>query len=452
MKLSIVFFSIIAIVLVGVRFHIRATATQTPSIKELHERHGIPVSVSHPRYENLSKTITITGNLKEEKRLTEAFQISGRLQSLNVHIGDTVQKGDLIAELDMARQKANLARAKATLAIAQAQLNKATTGARPQERESARAALNGATARLKFAREELVRIGDLVKKEAAPQRQLDQAQSAYENAIAAQEQAHKRLELLSEGTRKEDLAIAKGQVMLAKTQVQANEIELQKHRLLAYLSGIVARAPVDPGAVISTMPSPQTIVEIIKIDPILFECEISELFVDSLSSQTRASITVDAHPGKVYEGRFYELIPKGNLTNRTFTVRFAISNKDEKLLPGMFARGKIALTKEKKALTIPSNLLRDPLTIESYDGSPVQFSIANDDKTAPLEDISNDGGVQAVMIVENGIGVARLVRKGAIVGNRVEIQSGLTAKDTIITEGFAEMKVGSTVNTQRNTQ
>jgi multidrug efflux pump subunit AcrA (membrane-fusion protein) len=257
-----------------------------------------------------------------------------------------------------------------------------------------------------------------------------------------------RISLLTAGTRKEDILAAKGQVLLAKAHLKQSIIGLRKHDLFAPISGVIASVPVEQGDVITSVPAPKTIVEILKISPILFECSVSELFIPYLSKSTTAKIRIDAFPGELFIGSFLELVPKGNLNSRTFTVRFSIKNGDKKLKPGMFARSTITLSTFDNVLTIPVSILREPSSIENTEGTQVHFT--NETKYYPSREAAiidiNKLGYKAVMTSKNGVAAARLIKTGFITGKYVEIKSGLSTATKIITEGFAELKIGMKLN------
>jgi len=258
--------------------------------------------------------------------------------------------------------------------------------------------------------------------------------------------AKTRLSLLIAGTREEDILAAKGRVLLARAQLRSANINLEKHFLTAPFSGIISSVPVEEGDVIKSVPTAKTIAEILQVTPILFECSVSELFIPYITKTSHATITIDAFPGVKYNGIFYEMVPKGNLTDRTFTVRFSVKNSDRLLKPGMFGRSSITLAQLNNVLTVPIKILREPSSIEEIDGNEVHFSVSNSYRTSSVNDKTDDSDMEpsykAVMISINGVSAAILVQPGFISGNLVEIKSGLTKADLIITEGYAELKTG----------
>jgi len=455
MKLSIGFFCIIVVALICLRFHLNSSKSETPTILEIHKESGIPVSVGYPRRKNLSKIIEVTGTMVEKNHIHASFNTEGRLKTLNWKVGDYIEKGQVIATLVSVGQKILVEGTKAQLQIATANLDKALKGPRQLELESGKAALESARAAYSFAKEELSRVKGLVKQQAATQRQLDNATSVFQRTLALKRQAQNNLDLLKEGTRKEDIIVAKGQKLLAKAKHKTVMLNLKKRTLKAPVTGVISAVPVDVGDVIKTMPSPKTIIEILEIDTILMECQISELHIPSLKKETIASITVDAFPGILFKGTLYELVPKGNNSNRTFTVKFAINNTDHRLKPGMFARANITLKTVSNALIIPVKLLRKYSTIEYVNPSIQDISASQEpshsqDVSSPVNNSAMQNSSMVVLVSENGISAAKTVTAGITVNSMIEIISGLNEKDLIITEGFAELKAGEKLLTSRS--
>lgn len=450
MKLSIAAFCILVVALVSLRFHLNASAPQSSTILQIHEAEGIPVAVATPMFRDIFKEIHPTGNIKETTHITAGFEISGRLKTLNVSVGQYIHRGEIIAQLDTRSQEIKVAADRAALSMAEARLKKAVKGPRLEEHISAKALLDGANSTVKYAEEELVRVRDLVAKDAATQRQLDQADNNFKNALSAQEVAKTKIALLRAGTREEDIMEARANVLLARAHLNLSIIGLEDHTLISPISGLVSAVPVEEGDVISPVPTPKTIAEILEVSPILFECTVSELFIPYLSSKTRATVTIDAFPGIEHDGSFYELVPKGNLSDRTFTVRFAIKNGDRKLKPGMFGRSTIKLSQPESTMTVPLSVLRDPISIEDSAGGEVVFTNLGLFSRPTDTGITSDGEtdeskpvLKAVMVSINGFAAARLVQPGFVQGNYVEIKAGLSKSDLVVTEGFAELKTGA---------
>lgn len=130
-----------------------------------------------------------------------AFESGGRVVSLPVQEGDTVTEGQVLAELDNARQKATLKQAQASLAQAEANLSELEAGPTPEQIAQAEASLAQAEARL----------AELI---AGPTpEQIAQAEAAVEVARA-------NLAKVLAGSRDEDIRAASAELLKAEAQLR----------------------------------------------------------------------------------------------------------------------------------------------------------------------------------------------------------------------------------------
>ena len=435
MKKTFALFVVIVAALVGYRLHLRSATVDNPGIAQLHIKNGRPVRVAKPKVMDLQSTVSLTGQLEPLVRIPAQFNVDGRLAELSKDVGDTVEQGEVIAKLNARDQEASLAAAKAAFNMAQSALNKAIAGPRKQELQSARARLAGARAAFNVAKEELQRVKTLVKRRAAAQQQLDQAEGSYKSAQAALAQAQEGLALLEEGTRKEDREVATARLKQAEAQLTTATLKLEKHSLKAPISGIVVSRGAEPGEVIKTMPEPRKIVEIETQDPILFVSQVSELFIPYLTDKTQTKVSVDALPGRFFNAKVHEISPSGDNSSRTFRVEFSIDNSALELKPGMFGRTKLVVQEAKEALTIPSFVLRTPESLVAMENA--------DPSSLPQElDEKKKGQKSLVMIAKQGLATARLVRTAFIANGRAVVIEGLGRDSDIIIDGFEEIAAG----------
>lgn len=78
------------------------------------------------------QTVEVTGQMKPQSRIDLSFKTSGKLQALNVKVGDVVKANDLLAELEMKEIQFSISRASASLAGARANLNARLAGETPE--------------------------------------------------------------------------------------------------------------------------------------------------------------------------------------------------------------------------------------------------------------------------------------------------------------------------------
>lgn len=168
-----------------------------------------------------------------------------------------------------------------------------------------------------------------------------------------------------------------------KSQLETTELvleNLEENTLMrAPHSGIITGKYYSDGELFS--PTPNTpagkaaLVSMVQIDPVKVMVNLSETFLPMVRLGLEASVSTDVYPGKVFKGTVFRIHPTINPGTRTFTVEVKVPNKDEKLLPGMFARVSLKLG-EKDALIVPA------ITVMQTSGTNERYVMLNENGTA----------------------------------------------------------------------
>jgi multidrug resistance efflux pump len=224
----------------------------------------------------------------------------GVLMTVNVKDNDEVTKGQVLAELSNQGQKAQVKLAASELALAREQLRKLVNGERQQVLTEAEADVKAKTIALNNALGEYERArmggGGVSGSE------LDGARSRMDQAKADLEKARARRALLREGTRAEDLEIARRQVDSAQAKLELAEADLAKTRLIAPSDGKVLRVYGQPGALVSAT-NKDPVMILADLSKRRVRASVEELDVSRVETGLPATITADGLPGKVLTGK-----------------------------------------------------------------------------------------------------------------------------------------------------
>jgi RND family efflux transporter MFP subunit len=276
-----------------------------------------PVEVTAIDQGDIHLRLTFTGTLEARAEFVAAPKVGGRIRSVTVDLADTVEKGQLIAELDNEEAFQAVLQAKADLAVA---------NATQIETESS----------LKIAIREFERANRLKKKGIA-------SDSQYDLAMANQ--------LVKQSL----VAVAKAQVLRAKSQLAAANIRLEYSRVTADWPDsdshrLVAQRYVDPGQTVSAN---TPLVLISRLEPITGIVHTTEKEYADLSPGQPVSLTTDAYPGELFHGRVDRISPVFNKTTRQARIELVIANPDIKLKPGMFIRAVVDVRTVPNATLVP---------------------------------------------------------------------------------------------------
>lgn len=333
------------------------------------EERPTPVSVVTAKTGELREEVPLTGTVASIRTARISPKEAGYIESLRVDESDIVRKGDVILELD--RQLAEL-----EVARVQAQLNEA----RARQRELVR------------QRDE---AAELVKKKHI-------ASTAFEAAAA-------------------EVEINKAVIQRLETELQRQQVVLERHTVYAPFNGVIAEKLVEVGQWVN---SNTPLFSLIELNPLRIEVSVPQFYFNRLNVDTPVSIRYDAIPDQVFSASVTAKIPVSDQTARTFPVFISIENTNQVIAPGMSARVTFKLLGEE---TVKSLLLPRDAIVQKPDGTKTVWVVAD-----------KDGASQATPVK---------VITGKNVRANVEIKSQqITIGDRIVVKGNELLQPGQAVN------
>lgn len=205
---------------------------------------------------------------------------------------------------------------------------------------------------------------------------------------------------------------AEAQRAAAEVRVALAKERLQKATIQAPINGIVGLRAVSVG---SYLTPGQTVVTLTDIDPIKVDFRVPELLLQSVKVGQKIRVTVDAIPGRSFDGEVYAIDPVVDVNGRAIRLRALIPNKDLALRPGLFARVAIVTGTRPQALTVPESA------------------------------VIPDGNAKAVFVVEDAKAKLTRVTLGKRLPGSVEVTEGLKAGQRVVTAGQIRLRDGAPV-------
>lgn len=248
----------------------------------------------------------------------------------------------------------------------------------------ANAEVADAQARLTLAEANNERARTLSRTGAVTGKSRDEAVSNYQTALAALE--------------------------LAKTR-------LSKLELRAPFDGVAGLRGVSAGAFVN-VGTPIANVE--KVDVLKVDFKIPEVHLGDVKTGQRIELSVDAYPGRTFEGEIYALNPAVDVNGRALQLRARLANPEQVLKPGLFARILIKGTTEREVVVIPEAAVL-PRGQETF-----------------------------VYVVDGTTAVERRVKLGQRSNAQVEVVEGLTPPATVVTAGQQKLRDGATIEIAPN--
>jgi HlyD family secretion protein len=272
-----------------------------------------------------------------------AFMVQGRLAQLLVEEGDTVQQGQLLAELDTERFAQNLARLKAETEAQRQMLAELVEGSRPQEIKRAAAEVAAAEAGAEDARNTFKRVTDLVKKQLATEQQADDAHAAWHSAEAQLNAAKETLALLQEGSRRETIAAARARLEAAQAAQALAAKDLADTRLYAPTAGVIRTRILEPGEIASPQKPVYTLAQ---TRPVWVRAYVTGAQLGRIHPGQAVMVHTSSYPGHAYAGTVGYISPSAEFTPKAvqteevraslvYQVRITVPEPRDQLRLGM---------------------------------------------------------------------------------------------------------------------
>ncbi|MFY7939286.1 MAG: HlyD family secretion protein, partial [Burkholderiaceae bacterium] len=304
-----------------------------------------------------------------------------------------VKKGALIARIDPETFQYRLRQSQADLEAGRAAvLNaQANVGA---------VAANVSRARLDFdnAQRDLSRKQDLLSKQFISQAEFESARNLAATLGEGLKVAQAQLEVARAQVTSAQAVVRQREAALAQAQVDLDRTEIRSP-----VDGVVIRRAVELGqTVAASLQAPELFVIAQNLNDMQVEASIDEADISRVRPQQKVSFTVDAFPGRNFEGRVSQVrkaaVAQQNVVTYTVVVPFsnassgAGSNGSDALLPGMTANVRIITDNREAVLKVPNTALRVRIAgveppVEAASGAASAASAAP--TSAPFDGPSN---------------------------------------------------------------
>jgi HlyD family secretion protein len=335
---------------------------------------------------DVTSTISVSGNLEAPDNRTVSFTMPGTVEKVLAKKGDTVKRGDVLAQLDATDLQRNVELARTQVDQARAQYNiadqqlRATIypnyyGSYVVDVPGVWSALDNATDRVEQVKAYLAK-GDVTEANAVLTRLLDDIDHARESSQARDWDLPAQIKAME--YQREAASIA---ITAAELSLQAAKDMLDDATLTAPTGGVVAAVNVKEGDVLSAaglaMPAFQV------IDPSHLEMTglIDEMDVADISLGQEVIVTLDALPGVEVAGEVSFISDAAFIQAGVvlYPATITLTSPDSRVKDGMSATADIIIEKHQNVLVLPVT------AVFSEAGSNVVYLVGSDGKLAPQQ-------------------------------------------------------------------
>lgn len=288
---------------------------------------------------------SLPGRASAAVEVNLSFRVSGPLVALPVEVGDVVKKGDLLATIDPIDFQVDVENSEGKLARAQANLEAMRTGARPEELEQLKAAVQKSKAGTELAESDFKRAAELIKTKTVSQAEYDEKLQARDRAAAELRQAEEALQIGVSGAREEDIRAKEAEVKSLQAALTAAGNQLAYTELKAPYSGTVAATYVENHEMVQAK---QAILRLLDTSRIEFTIDVPESLIAMAPYAKDLVCTFREIPDREFPAEIKEIGIEASSTTRTYPVTLIMNNPDGAIFPGMAgdARGRAELPDE----------------------------------------------------------------------------------------------------------
>jgi len=371
------------------------------------------------RRENLTVTVSATGNLEPTNKVEVGSEQSGLVEAVYADNNDRVTKGQPLARLDTSRLRDTLAQAQANLNAAQATVSQ----------NQATAAQAGANL------SRLEQVYELSGGKVPARTELDTARAEAQRAQAG-------------------IRSAEAQVASARAQVSSAQTNINKATIYSPVNGVVLSRSVDPGQTVAASLSAPTLFTLAEdLSSMELNVSVDEADVGQVKAGQSAKFRVDAYPGRTFNATLKRVdlganASDGSTTSTTssnvvaYTAVLTVANPDLLLRPGMTATAEIVTSARPSVLVVPNAALRfRPSTGAGQSGGVTSVLVPRGPRGDQTSRTATAGrGSTQTVYVENAEGQpeARQITVGNTDGQVTEVTSGqLKAGEKVITGQLA---------------
>jgi membrane fusion protein, macrolide-specific efflux system len=270
---------------------------------------------------NIEEVVTSQGKLEAKQYVDVGTQVSGQLKAIHVDIGDTVTKGQLLAEIDPR--------------VYQAQVEAGEAGL-----NSLRAQLNQQKAEAVLAEQNLTRNQNLIAVNAISQQALQETESQ-----AAVEKAQVNSII--------------AQIQQTESNLKASRTNLSYTKIYAPMAGTVTTLPTKEGQTLNANQTAPVVLQVANLDTMTVRAQVAEADVSRIKENMPAYFTTLGNNERRWPGKVRQVLPTPQIVNDVvlYDVLIDVKNEGRKLMTGMTTQVFFIFGKAENALVIPAEVL-----------------------------------------------------------------------------------------------
>ena len=374
---------------------------------------AVTVQADHPTVGPIAEQIVADAILAPIAAAAISPRLSAPIRAEYVQRGAHVRRGQLLVSLDDRDLKGSVLDTSGAVTSAQANYTATNQTTIPEEVQKAELDLAQLKAALEIATRTARERQALYRQGALSGREADAASAAELQAQAAYDAARQHATLLQQTTRVTDKQAAQGQLTSAQGRLQNAQAQVSFTSLRSPIDGVVTDRPLFPG---ETAPAGTPVITVMDTSSLLAKLHLAQASAQKLRLGHPARVTV---PGldEAVQATVSFISPALDAGSTTVEVWLKLPNPDGRLTVGTPVHAVLEGTTVPNAIQLPATAL------------------------VPAD----DGSLNVLVIAADGTTKKQPVRVGIRTPDAVQILSGISATDTVVTQGGYGLDDGTKV-------
>ncbi len=286
--------------------------------------------------------IDASGNI-EATNVIVSSKVNGEIEKILYDEGQFVNEGDTVMIIDHETLQLQLDQAEASVEAARAQLELLKKGARKEDIVQGEEAVKQAQVNYDLAKKDKERMENLYQAKSISQNQYDNAMAKFELSQAQLNSAKENLTKLKNFARPEEIQQAEANLDRQTAASKLLKKSINDSYVQSPINGIIVDKFFEKGETVTQMSSLFKVSDLRTVDLVIY---VSEEELGRVQLGQKADVSVDAYPGKSYQGKVIYISPEAEFTPKNiqtkdertklvFAVKIRIDNPKYELKPGM---------------------------------------------------------------------------------------------------------------------
>ena len=362
-----------------------------------------PVQVTAVTQDTIRRIVNGDGVLFPKDQASVSPKLAAPVSKFYINRGDHVKAGQLLATLDNRDLTAAVAEARGALAQAESNLRSTRGATIPEARVKAQTDVDAARQARDAAQKVLESRQELYQQQALPRRQVEESRVSFAQADATYRSADEHLRALQSVSKEEQIKAAAAQVESAKAHLQSLEAQVTYSQIHSPIGGVISDRPLyagelaNPGTALLTVMDISNVVARVNVP----QAEAGPVRVGQAAVVTQTDSDVQLN------GKVIVVSPATDPNTTTIQVWVQAENPGEHLKPGASVHAAIITEMFKAATVVPVAAI------------------------LPGE----EGGTAVLTVSSDSRAHKRPVKLGIREGNKVQVLSGVSPGETVVTVG-----------------